>query len=220
MRRMLAMTTFGTVLVFLLVLPLSTSAAGEQAGGTLIDGTGKPIGTVQLAQTANGVAVTVNVTGAGALAPGDHGIHFHAVGKCDGPDFTSAGGHFNPENKQHGLDNPNGPHSGDLPNFAVGASTASQGGYTFTATTSMITLGAGPTSIFTASGSALVIHAGMDDEKTDPAGNSGARVACAVLTAKAATSGTAPSAPVGPAMAAAPKTGGVGAFFIRRLGDG
>ncbi len=220
MRRWLAMTTFGTVLVFLLAMPLGTSAAGEQAGGTLIDGTGTPIGTVQLAQTANGVVVTVNVTSAGTLAPGDHGIHVHAVGKCDGPDFTSAGGHFNPRNKQHGLDNPNGPHAGDLPNFMVGASTASQGGYTFTATTNMITLGPGPTSIFTASGSALVIHAGKDDEKTDPAGNSGARVACAVLTAKAATSGTPPSAPVGSATAAA-KTGGDGrAFFIRRLGDG
>lgn len=210
MRRLLALITLGALLASLLVVPLGTSAAGEQAGGTLIDGTGKQIGTVQLAQTTNGVAVTVTVTGAGALAPGDHGIHFHAVGKCDGPDFASAGGHFNPTNKQHGLDNPNGPHAGDLPNFTVGPSTASQGGYTFTATTSMIALTPGPTNIFTASGSALVIHANPDDEKTDPAGNSGGRVACAVLTMKAAT-----------ATATPPKTGDSGtAHYIRRLGDG
>ncbi|MDQ6834431.1 MAG: superoxide dismutase family protein [Chloroflexota bacterium] len=210
MRRPMMLTMFGALLAFLLAMPLGTAAAGEQAGGTLVDGTGKQIGTVQLTQTANAVAVTVSVTGVGTLAPGDHGIHFHAVGKCDGPDFSSAGGHFNPANKQHGLDNPNGPHAGDLPNFTVGASTASQGGYTFTATTSMITLSAGPTSIFDADGTALVIHVGMDDEKTDPAGNSGSRVACAVLKPLATA---APPAP--------PRTGGGSeAALIRRLGDG
>lgn len=208
MRRLLSMIGMALVAV-LLVMPMATGAAGEQAGGTLVDGTGKQIGIVQLMQTASGVAVTVNVTSGTALAPGDHGIHFHAVGKCDGPAFTSAGGHFNPLNKQHGLDNPNGPHAGDLPNFVVGPSTASQGGYTFTATTNMITLTSGPTSIFDADGTALVIHAGMDDEKSDPAGNSGARVACAVLTQAV------PAAP--------PRTGGgsqAGMNFIRRLGDG
>lgn len=221
MRRLLALITLGALLASLLAVPLGTRAAGEQAGGTLVDGTGKQIGTVQLVQTAGGVAVMVSVTGVGALVPGDHGIHFHAVGTCDGPDFTSAGGHFNPTNKQHGVDNPNGPHAGDLPNFTVGPSTASQGGYTFTATTSMITLTPGATSIFDADGTALVIHAGMDDEKTDPAGNSGARVACAVLTAKAATGGTQPAAPSAANPVAPPRTGEGGtALSIRRLGDG
>jgi Cu-Zn family superoxide dismutase len=162
------------------------------------------------------VALTVNVTAAGALAQGAHGIHFHAVGKCDGPDFTTAGGHFNPANKQHGLDNPNGPHAGDLPNFTVGPSTASQGGYTFTATTNMISLTPGPASIFDADGTALVIHAGMDDEKTDPAGNSGSRVACAVLTQGAATAATGTTAqPTATQAPAAPRQG-----YIRRLGEG
>lgn len=215
MRRLMVLTTFGAMLACLFAMPLSTSAAGEQAGGTLVDGSGNPIGSVSLTQTANGVAVTVNVTNATALKPGDHGIHFHAVGKCDGPDFVSAGGHFNPTNKQHGFDNPNGPHAGDLPNFTVGPDTASGGGYTFTAMTNRITLPPGPTSIFDADGTALVIHMGMDDGKTEPAGNSGARVACAMLMPMAA------SAPATALPSAPPQTGGGGeSSFIRRLGDG
>src|SRR3954447_23143221 len=93
MRRLVAIVGLLT-LVVLLALPANTGAAGEQAGGTLVDSSGQPIGSVSLVQTPNGVALTVNVTATGALAQGAHGIHFHAVGKCDGPDFTTAGGHF------------------------------------------------------------------------------------------------------------------------------
>ncbi len=109
-------------------------------------------------------------------------------------------------NKQHGFNNPNGAHAGDLPNFAVGPSTASAGGYTFTATTTMVTLSPGPTSISDADGTALVIHANPDDDMTDPAGNSGGRVACAILIPSqsvAASSG--PARPY---------------FFLHRLGEG
>jgi len=205
MRRLMLMT-IGAVIALLLAMPMATGASAEQMGGTLVDGSGNQIGNVQLVQTANGVAVTVYVTNAAVLKPGNHGIHFHAVGKCDGPDFASAGAHFNPTNKQHGLNNPNGAHAGDLPNFAVGPSTASAGGYMFTATTTMVTLSPGPTGISDADGTALVIHANPDDDMTDPSGNSGGRVACAILIPSqsvAASSG--PARPY---------------FFLRRLGEG
>ena len=179
MRRALAI--LGLALVALLGLAPAIGAEGERASGTLVDGTGKTIGAVQLEQRANVVTVNVTFQGVDAIKPGEHGIHLHAVGKCDGPDFTTAGGHFNPTGKKHGTRNPEGPHAGDLPNLVVGPSTATQGGYAYTATATGVTLSAGPTSLFDADGTALVIHAGPDDYATDPAGNSGGRVACAVL---------------------------------------
>ena len=119
------------------------------------------------------VMVSVAVRG---LPPGQHGIHIHAVGSCT-PTFAAAGPHYNPAQKQHGLDNPNGPHAGDLPNLTMGASGAG----TFTAMTNRVTITGGPNTIFDSDGSALVIHALVDDQKTDPAGNSGDRIACAVV---------------------------------------
>jgi Cu-Zn family superoxide dismutase len=106
-----------------------------------------------------------------------HGIHFHAVGRCDPPDFMSAGDHFNPTNRQHGQRNPQGPHAGDLPNLTVEAN----GTATYQATNALVTLGPGANSLLDADGSALVIHADPDDDVTDPAGNSGGRIACAVI---------------------------------------
>lgn len=179
MRRIIAL--LGLVLVALLTLAPVAGAEGERASGTLVDGAGKTIGAVQLEQRANGVTVNVTFQGIDAIAPGEHGIHLHAVGKCDGPDFTTAGGHFNPTAKKHGTRNPEGPHAGDLPNLVVGPTTATQGGYAYTATVTGVTLSPGSTSLFDADGTALVVHAGPDDYVTDPAGNSGGRVACAVL---------------------------------------
>lgn len=123
---------------------------------------------------AGGVKISVQVKG---LTPGKHGIHIHTAAKCDGFDFASAGGHFNPENKQHGAQNPQGPHSGDLPNILV----AADGGGTFEYTDKLVSLGSGANSLFKPDGTAIVIHAGEDDEKTDPAGNSGARIACGAV---------------------------------------
>ena len=114
------------------------------------------------------------------LPPGQKGVHIHEVGKCEGPQFTSAGGHFNPDKKQHGTLNPQGAHAGDLPNISVDGYGVGQ----LETTTNRITLGAGPTSVFDADGSAIVIHAAADDFKTDPTGNSGGRSVCGVIVKK------------------------------------
>ncbi len=174
MRRFLAMLALALLATF--SLASLAGAEGERASGTLVDGTGRAIGNVQLEQRGGGVTVSVTLQGADVVKPGEHGIHLHAVGKCDGPDFTTAGGHFNPTGKKHGARNPEGPHAGDLPNLVAGAQ-----GTTYQATATGVTFSPGPASLFDADGTALVIHANPDDHVTDPAGNSGPRVACAVL---------------------------------------
>jgi len=151
------------------------------AAATLADSGGRTVATASLWQEANGlVHVDVQALCAGtgcALLPGDHGLHFHAVGSCVAPAFTSAGGHFNPLGKQHGLNNAAGPHAGDAPNLTIDA--GGRGRATFT--TDRVTLTAGATSLFDSDGSAIVIHSGPDDQMSQPSGNSGGRVACGVL---------------------------------------
>ncbi len=140
----------------------------------LSDASGKSIGTAKLAPDPGGVKITLAVKG---LPPGDHAIHVHETAKCDGPDFKSAGGHFNPEHKQHGTDNPQGPHAGDMPNFTVDA----KGGSTASVVAPGVTMDDGPHSVFTGGGTALVIHEKADDMKTDPAGAAGNRIACGLI---------------------------------------
>ena len=118
-----------------------------------------------------GVAIDLTLKG---LPPGEHGIHLHSVPRCEAP-FTSAGTHFNPTNKKHGLLNPDGPHAGDLPNFTVTANGTAQ----TTITNKNVTMGAGANSIL---GTALVIHEKADDLKSDPAGNAGSAIACGAIT--------------------------------------
>ena len=144
------------------------------AEATLKDKDNKQVGVETLIETPEGVRVAV--TGY-RLPPGAHGLHIHAVGRCDPPEFTSAGAHFNPGNKQHGKLNPAGPHAGDLPNLVVAAS--GEGG--IDVTTRGFTLTQGATSVLGDKGSAIVVHANPDDDKTDPTGNSGARIACGVI---------------------------------------
>jgi Cu-Zn family superoxide dismutase len=140
----------------------------------LSDAKGKSVGTAKLSADAGGVKIALAVKG---LSPGDHAIHIHQTAKCDAPDFKSAGGHFNPENKKHGSANPEGAHAGDMPNFTVDAKGAS----TASVVAPGATLDEGAHSVFTAGSTALVIHEKADDLKTDPTGNAGNRIACGVI---------------------------------------
>jgi superoxide dismutase, Cu-Zn family len=143
----------------------------------LKDAKGASVGTATIsAAKAGGVSIALNVKG---LPPGEHGIHIHATPSCEGANFAGAGGHFNPTNKKHGTQNPEGHHAGDMANFTVKADGTAKA----TVTDKDVTLGAGANSI-TANGAALVIHAKADDMKTDPSGNSGDRIACGVIAKK------------------------------------
>ena len=154
-------------------LPYTT----PQATADLKNANGEPVGTVAILEDDGGVRVFAVARG---LPPGKHGIHIHAVGKCEPPDFASAGGHFNPMGKKHGLANPEGPHAGDLPNLDVGADGAGTVHYVLAG----VTIGSGPNSLLGGNGTSVVIHANPDDYGTDPAGNSGARIACGVIQKK------------------------------------
>ena len=148
-----------------------------QAKAELKNKDGQVVGSATFRDAAGGVIVNVEVN---AMSPGLHAVHVHAVGKCEGPAFTSAGGHFNPAQRKHGLKSPDGPHAGDLPNMYV----AKDGSGRFEALTDQIALKSGePASILDSDGSALVIHAGVDDYTTDPTGNAGDRAACGVIAA-------------------------------------
>lgn len=154
----------------------SMSAAGRAASATLLDASGRQVGVVRLTAAAGGgVSLSGDLQG---LPAGAHGVHFHAVGSCEAAGaFASAGGHFNPTARKHGLESPEGPHAGDLPNVVV-----TDGGMaSLRATTTRVTLSDGASSLLDADGSALVVHATADDQRTDPSGNSGARIACGVV---------------------------------------
>jgi len=153
---------------------VAVSAHAQTAKVALKDASGKDVGTVQLVQTPHGVLLRMALKGVPA---GEHAFHIHAVGKCE-PPFTSAGGHFNPASKKHGMQVTEGSHAGDMPNLHIPAS----GELTIEIANPMISLAKGqPNSVFDADGSAIVIHAGADDYKTDPTGNAGDRIACGVI---------------------------------------
>ncbi|WP_425228195.1 superoxide dismutase family protein [Sphingomonas sp.] len=167
--------------LFLLLLPLAACSQGHADMGAplpggriataqLIDGAGRPIGHARVTEVAGGLRITADVHG---LAPGNHGAHLHTVGRCDRPDFSSAGPHWNPAGTKHGGMNPQGPHAGDLPNLLVGGDGRG--------TVGVVLAGATMAGLLDTDGAALVVHAQPDDLMTDPSGNSGARIACGVL---------------------------------------
>jgi Cu-Zn family superoxide dismutase len=155
--------------------PAANDQASEvPAGAALKKADGSEAGMVTLSEDANGVTVKIEVAG---LEQGQHGLHLHTVGRCDGPKFDSAGPHWNPTGKQHGRDNPQGAHLGDLANLDVGAD--GRGSATFLV--SGVTLKGATSPLIDLDGAALVVHAKADDYKTDPSGSSGDRIACAIL---------------------------------------
>ncbi|HEX2091177.1 MAG TPA: superoxide dismutase family protein [Longimicrobiaceae bacterium] len=170
----------GIAVVFLAVLP----AACRQPARTSVATTGTATAVMRSAQGATLGTLRFNATGAGVrvagtlagLPPGVHGIHFHQVGRCYAPDFATAGGHLNPTGALHGLQNPLGPHAGDLPNLTVAANGE---GEIETVARGVTLRGTNP--LLKPGGTALVIHASADDNRTDPAGNSGVRIACGVI---------------------------------------
>jgi superoxide dismutase, Cu-Zn family len=157
-----------------LLILAAAPASAQTAKAALKSTEGKDVGTVELAQTPAGVLLKVSVKG---LPAGEHAFHVHAVGKCE-PPFDSAGGHFNPGGKKHGLMAPEGPHAGDMPNLHIPQS----GELVVEVLNVAVTLERGKAhSVFGPNGTAIVIHAGVDDYKTDPAGNAGGRIACGVI---------------------------------------
>lgn len=170
----------------LAVLPLAIGMAGCATAGSapaaptataaLAAADGSPRGTATVTQAGDGFHVVVKAQG---VSPGVHAVHIHTTGQCVGPDFTSAGGHWNPMDRKHGKDNPAGMHMGDMPNMIVASDGT--GAIEYHLPDGAISGGATP--LLDADGAAIVIHAQADDNVTDPTGNAGGRVACGVLAA-------------------------------------
>lgn len=149
----------------------SPTPGGARATAMLKTSAGADAGRATATEVAGGIRYTLDVKG---LPPGTHGAHIHTVGRCDAPDFTTAGAHWNPTQMKHGTMNPQGPHEGDLPNLMIGSDGRGTLGVTVP--------GATMAGLLDTDGSAIVVHANADDLMTDPSGNSGGRIACGVFT--------------------------------------
>lgn len=169
--------SFAVALLSIVALPIVTAAnASAKTVVELKDAQGKSVGSAVLwSGKTPGVSMQLELHD---LPPGEHALHFHQKAQCDAPDFKSAGPHFNPDGKKHGLENPEGHHAGDMNNFVVNA----KGKAKLKVENKDVTLGDDSHSLFSNGGTALVIHAKADDLKSDPAGNAGDRIACGVIT--------------------------------------
>jgi superoxide dismutase, Cu-Zn family len=161
---------------FSLAVSVANAAGPKSAHADIMNSQGTKIGSAKISASGGGVKIAVKVTG---LTPGDHGIHIHTVGKCEGPDFKTAGGHFNPTSAHHGIHNAADPkpHLGDLANLTVKQDGSGSANFML----SGVTLGDDANSLLHDGGTAIVIHAKADDLMSDPSGNSGDRVACGVI---------------------------------------
>ena len=164
-----------SLIALTVVLTITALPSAAKTKVAVKDAQGKDVGTIMLWQQGPGVGLQLHLHD---LPPGEHAIHFHQNPKCDAPDFKSAGPHFTPDAKKHGLENPEGHHAGDMQNFTVDA----KGKADAKLEDKDVTLGDGAHSLFSNGGTAIVIHAKADDMKTDPSGNSGDRIACGVVT--------------------------------------
>lgn len=168
------------IVAAIMIVGLLSYVFAQHAGGHTVElknASGESVGTATITaiNKKGGVRIKLDLKN---LTPGQHGLHFHQMAKCEGPDFQTAGPHFNPTSKMHGLKNPQGPHAGDMLNFTVNANGTSKQ----TITDMHVMLGDGPNGLFSNGGTSLVVHEKADDMKTDPSGNSGARIACGTIS--------------------------------------